>query len=137
MLSDSDLMARVRGGDAGAFELLFEHYGAQIRRHLARFVHADAPAQDLLQEAFLRVWTRGEQWDGRGSFKAWLDTHASGRRWATRRGNGPAAGRSPYSLARARRAARPGIVFARAAASGEVDPLEEAESRLLVGLPAR
>jgi hypothetical protein len=39
-------------------------------------------------------------------------------------------------LARARRAARPGIVFARAAANGEVDPLEESQSRLLVGLPA-
>jgi hypothetical protein len=37
-------------------------------------------------------------------------------------------------LARARRAQRPGIVFARAAAHGEVDPLEESESRLLVGL---
>jgi hypothetical protein len=38
-------------------------------------------------------------------------------------------------LARARRAQRPGIVFARAAAAGEVDPLVDAESRLLVGLP--
>ena len=38
-------------------------------------------------------------------------------------------------LARARRAQRPGTVFARAAASGEVDPLVDAESRLLVGLP--
>jgi hypothetical protein len=37
-------------------------------------------------------------------------------------------------LARARRAAHPGIVFARAAASGEVDPLTDVESRLLVGL---
>jgi hypothetical protein len=37
-------------------------------------------------------------------------------------------------LARARRATRPGIVFARAAANGEVDPLIDAESRLLVGL---
>jgi hypothetical protein len=37
-------------------------------------------------------------------------------------------------LARARRADRPGIVFARAAASGERDPLSDVESRLLVGL---
>lgn len=37
-------------------------------------------------------------------------------------------------LARARRARRPGIVFARAAASGELDPLTEVETRLLVGL---
>ena len=38
-------------------------------------------------------------------------------------------------LARAMRSARPGIVFARAAANGEVDPLTDLDSRLLVGLP--
>jgi hypothetical protein len=38
-------------------------------------------------------------------------------------------------LARARRARYPGIVFARAAAIGEVDPLTDADSRFLVGLP--
>jgi hypothetical protein len=37
-------------------------------------------------------------------------------------------------LARARRARRPGIIFARAAASGEIDPLADVETRLLVGL---
>ena len=42
---------------------------------------------------------------------------------------------SPFTvLARARRAKRPGIVFARAAASGEVDPLLDVDSRLMVGL---
>lgn len=40
-----------------------------------------------------------------------------------------------HVLARARRSKRPGIVFARAAAAGEVDPLVEVDSRLLVGLP--
>ncbi|MBN1580757.1 MAG: hypothetical protein JXA89_08640 [Anaerolineae bacterium] len=38
-------------------------------------------------------------------------------------------------LARARQAQCPGIVFARAAASGEIDPLIDVDSRLLVGLP--
>jgi hypothetical protein len=37
-------------------------------------------------------------------------------------------------LARARRAQRPGAVFARAAAIGEVDPLVDVDSRLFVGL---
>jgi hypothetical protein len=36
-------------------------------------------------------------------------------------------------LARARRAKHPGIVFARAASSGEIDPLEDVDSRLRVG----
>ena len=74
MLSDQDLIERTRGveRDAHAFEALFERYGDVIRRHLARLVGEDAAAQDLAQEAFLRVWTRAEQWDGRGSFAGWL-----------------------------------------------------------------
>jgi hypothetical protein len=40
-------------------------------------------------------------------------------------------------LARARRAKHPGIVFARAAATGEVDPLTDVESQVLVGLPIK
>jgi hypothetical protein len=40
-------------------------------------------------------------------------------------------------LARARRARHPGIVFARAAAAGEIDPLTDVESRVLVGLPIK
>ena len=38
-------------------------------------------------------------------------------------------------LARAMRSEQPGIVFARAAASEEIDPLTDLDSRLLVGLP--
>ena len=40
-----------------------------------------------------------------------------------------------HVLARARRARRPGIVFARAAATGETDPLQEPFGRFFVGLP--
>jgi hypothetical protein len=43
--------------------------------------------------------------------------------------------RSFSVLARALRAEHPGLVFARAAAQAEVDPLVDVESRLLVGLP--
>ena len=38
-------------------------------------------------------------------------------------------------LVRAMRAKHPGVVFARAAATGEVDPLADVDSRLYVGLP--
>jgi hypothetical protein len=40
-----------------------------------------------------------------------------------------------HVLARAMRARHPGAVFARAAASGESDPLTDPDSRLFVGLP--
>ncbi|MCB0081011.1 MAG: hypothetical protein KDE47_08785, partial [Caldilineaceae bacterium] len=42
--------------------------------------------------------------------------------------------RSFHVLARARRAAHPGIVFARAAAIGEIEPLVDEDSRLFVGM---
>ncbi len=44
-------------------------------------------------------------------------------------------GRSYGVIARARRSDRPGVVFARAAARGEVDPLEDVDARILCGLP--
>jgi len=72
MFSDQDLVARILERDAHAFEALFERYAETIRRHLARIVDNEAAAQDLMQETFLRVWTRAEQWDGRGSFAGWL-----------------------------------------------------------------
>ncbi len=77
MYSDQDLMARIREGDAHAFESLYERYAGMIQRHLTHIVHDAAVAQDLLQEVFLRVWTRGEQWRGSGPFKAWLYRIAS------------------------------------------------------------
>ena len=72
MSADRELVEQALAGDAVAFEALLARYRVQIRRHLLRYTHDDVAAQDLLQEAFLRVWTRGDQWDGRGTFRAWL-----------------------------------------------------------------
>jgi RNA polymerase sigma-70 factor (ECF subfamily) len=72
MSSDRALVECALAGDGAAFDALLERYRAPIRRHLLRYTHDDAATQDLLQETFLRVWTRGEQWDGRGTFRAWL-----------------------------------------------------------------
>jgi RNA polymerase sigma-70 factor (ECF subfamily) len=46
-------------------------HGAALRLHLGRYV-APADAEDLLQELWLRVWQRAEQWEGRGRPLAWL-----------------------------------------------------------------
>ena len=72
MSSDADLAKRILERDVHAFEILLERHQGAILRHLTRITHDDTAAQDLVQEAFLRVWTRTAQWDGRGSFKAWL-----------------------------------------------------------------
>jgi RNA polymerase sigma-70 factor (ECF subfamily) len=70
--ADVELMERIRAGDPHAFDRLFGRQQAGLLRHLARLVRDDAAAEDLLQEVFLRVWTRAEQWEGRGSLEGWL-----------------------------------------------------------------
>jgi len=72
MPSDQDLVRRILERDAEAFEMLFERYQGIISRHLLGIVRDEAAVQNLLQEVFVRVWTRAEQWSGRGAFKAWL-----------------------------------------------------------------
>src|SRR5438128_8723478 len=72
MLADSELMARVCEHDVSAFETLSARYWESIYRHVLATIHDSSATEDIVQEVFLRIWTRAEQWHGRGSFKAWL-----------------------------------------------------------------
>jgi RNA polymerase sigma-70 factor, ECF subfamily len=70
--SDQELIEQIQGQDENAFEIFFGRYSELIYRHVNRVVRHGTIAEDLVQEVFLRVWTHAEQWDGRGSVKAWL-----------------------------------------------------------------
>jgi RNA polymerase sigma-70 factor (ECF subfamily) len=70
--SDKNLLRRIAEGDAGAFETLCERHEGALRRHLQGIVRDEHAADDLLQEAFLRVWMRAGQWQGEASAKAWI-----------------------------------------------------------------
>jgi len=65
-------MARILERDTPAFETLFARYEQMLRQFLIRTVRNGNAAEDLVQEAFLRVWTKTEQWSGKGTFKSWL-----------------------------------------------------------------
>ena len=71
-LPDQTLIENIQDQQAWAFEALFERYAASVRRHLCYIVRDEPAAEDLLQETFLRVWTRAGQWNGQGAFKGWL-----------------------------------------------------------------
>ena len=73
MLNDDDsLMERIQCRDEEAFDLLACRYQEPLLRHLQKTVREDDAAGDLLQEVLLRMWTRSDQWDGRGGVKSWL-----------------------------------------------------------------
>jgi RNA polymerase sigma-70 factor (ECF subfamily) len=88
-VSDADLLARARDGDASAFgELVNRHQTAVYRAALAA-LGSPADAEDVAQEAFISAYTRLHSFRGDASFKTWLLTitwhHAINRRRSLRR----------------------------------------------------
>ena len=70
--SDEALMARVARGDERAFrELAGRHLSAMVG--LARRILGNAAdAEDVAQEAMLRVWTHAPRWQPLALFRTWL-----------------------------------------------------------------
>lgn len=71
--TDDALMARVAARDAPAFELLAARHGALPQRIGYRMTGDAAEAQDIAQEALLRLWDHAPRWQPGGSgVAAWL-----------------------------------------------------------------
>ena len=92
--SDEQLMLRVKGDDAEAFEQLYDRY-ASLAFHVARSVCFDVGrAEEAVQEGFLSVWrARGRYRPEAGSVKGWALTLVRHRAIDAAR-RGAAAGRS-------------------------------------------
>ena len=53
---ETELMLRIKGGDRAAFEELFRLYEKPLTNYLYRLCGNRARSEDLLQDAFLRLW---------------------------------------------------------------------------------
>src|SRR5262249_32712742 len=70
--SDEDLMRRVARGDEPAFRLLARRYAARAVGLARRITGNDADAEEVVQEALLRVWTNAPRWRPLASFRTWF-----------------------------------------------------------------
>jgi RNA polymerase sigma-70 factor, ECF subfamily len=70
--SDLDLMLRVRQGDAGSFDELLRRYRMPLVKYFCRMVRDQALAEDLAQEAFLRVYKARHRYRPDARFTTWL-----------------------------------------------------------------
>ncbi len=55
-----------------AFRALYERYKDEVYAFLARLLRDDALAEDVLQEAFFRLWKSLDSFENARSFRGWL-----------------------------------------------------------------
>ena len=85
-LADQDLVARIRGGDGGAFELLMRRHNRMMFRAARSILGNDAEAEDAVQEAYVRAYRALDGFRGEAKLSTWLTriavNEALGRRRA-------------------------------------------------------
>lgn len=60
LVSDADLLARLRGGDHAAFDAIFRQWYEPVVRSANYVLHDPGVAEELSQDVFLELWRRRE-----------------------------------------------------------------------------
>jgi RNA polymerase sigma-70 factor (ECF subfamily) len=72
MRSDEELMSAVALGDEAALGMLVGRHAPRLRAYLQRYTVNPEDADDLLQEAWVRVARSARRYDSRRRFRSWL-----------------------------------------------------------------
>lgn len=65
-------MARAAQGDERAFRVLAERHAGRALGLARRILGNEAMAEDIVQDAFLRVWINAPRWRPQAQFRTWL-----------------------------------------------------------------
>ncbi len=70
---DADLMTAVQRGDGQAFAVIVSRHHGRLFGLAWRVMNDPAAAEDVVQDAMLKLWTGAEKYDAsRGQLSAWL-----------------------------------------------------------------
>lgn len=72
MADDRTIVQAMRKDMDSGFRLLMKCYGGPLYWHIRRMVVVHDDANDVLQEALVRVFSHFSKYDGRNSFRAWI-----------------------------------------------------------------
>jgi RNA polymerase sigma-70 factor (ECF subfamily) len=72
VLTDEEIVDRVRAGQTPLFEVLMRRYNQRLYRIARAILHGDAEVEDVMQETYLRAYAHLDQFAGRARFATWL-----------------------------------------------------------------
>jgi RNA polymerase sigma-70 factor (ECF subfamily) len=73
----ASLLAKVAAGDRAAFRALYERTSGKLFASVRRILGSNAAAEDAVQDAYVRIWSRSADFDPAiGSPIAWMTTIA-------------------------------------------------------------
>lgn len=70
--SDESLMLNIAKGDERAFRLLAARYAVRATGLARRITGNSADAEEIVQEALLRVWINAPRWRPQAAFRTWF-----------------------------------------------------------------
>ena len=71
--SEEELVILLRAQDQSAFSYLYDNYAAALNGIIIRMVDDTQLAEDILQEAFLKIWNNFKQYDtSKGRLFTWM-----------------------------------------------------------------
>lgn len=71
-VTEEDLIAACRKEDRRAQQQLYERFAPVMFGVCRRYIKTEADAEDVLAEAFFKVFTNLQQYRGQGSFEGWV-----------------------------------------------------------------
>src|SRR5215469_14370974 len=72
MFEEHDLIAGCKRGEMWARKELYERYAGTMLSLCARYIGNKDVARDVLQDGFLKVFTKIGDYSGTGSFEGWM-----------------------------------------------------------------
>lgn len=76
-LSDENLVLKAGAGSRDCFEELVSRYSGRLFHFFRKKISSDQETEDLIQEAFLKVYRNLHRYDPKWKFSTWLYTIAS------------------------------------------------------------
>ncbi|WP_242928677.1 RNA polymerase sigma factor [Pontibacter vulgaris] len=72
-ITEEELVARLRARDAAAVSLLYDMYSSTLYGVVLQIVKVEAVAEDVLQEAFVKIWNSFQSYDeSKGRLFTWM-----------------------------------------------------------------